>query len=194
MDAVVAVSLTSSAAALLWLSHAIAPHAKVGVVSYAVAAAWLASVAVVVGMAWRRDRAAGPPPRSDDPVVHTGPPLALAVIILVAGFVFRSTELDRLPWGYAGIHIDGAYNSDVAFRILDGGQPFTPIVPSAAYMRDAMIHYYLAAFYAVGGRNVVTLRFACNVLAIFDCGNTSVAKVARSKNLPIGLGSDRGDE
>ena len=27
----------------------------------------------------------------------------------------------------------------------------------------------MAAFYAVGGRNVVTLRFACNVLAIFDC-------------------------
>ena len=106
---------------------------------------------VVVGMARRRDRAAEPPLRPDDPVAHIGPPLALGVIILVAGFVFRSAELDRLPWGYAGIIYDGAYNSDVAFRILDGGQPFTPIVPSAAYMRDAMIHYYLAAFYASRG-------------------------------------------
>src|SRR6266566_7335064 len=120
MNAAVAVSLISSAAASLWLSHAIAAHAKMG--SYGVAAVWLASVAVVMGMAWRRDRAAGPPPGSDDPVVHTGPPLALAMIILVAGFVFRSAELDRLPWGYAGVHVDGAYNSEVAVRILDGWQ------------------------------------------------------------------------
>src|SRR2546430_5354850 len=102
MDAVVAVSLTSSAAALLWLSHAIATHAKVGVVSYAVAAVWLASVAVVVGMARRRDRAAEPPLRPDHPRPHTRPPLALPPIILVAGFVFRSAGLDPVPRAHAG--------------------------------------------------------------------------------------------
>jgi hypothetical protein len=64
------------------------------------------------------------------------------------------------------------YNSEVAFRILDGQQPFAPVVPSLAYMRDVMIHYYLAAFFAVGSRNVATLRFACNVLAMFDCARS----------------------
>src|SRR5262249_24523482 len=135
--------------------------------SYAVADVWILGIFVL--LVWARSRDGTTPartplaPRLADPVVSA------AICLLALGLVFRSTALDRLAWGYQGINFDAASTSAVAFRILDGQQGFAPVFESMAYVRDALTPYYLAAFYAVGGRNVETLRFACNVLGVVNC-------------------------
>jgi 4-amino-4-deoxy-L-arabinose transferase-like glycosyltransferase len=163
-------------AGFLWLSRAIR-HDSVGPSSYVLAFVWLSSAAVLLRTAARRD--ARDASRDSRPRTRplrdrlAQPQLVMVCLILVVALVFRSAELDRLPWGYAGLHLDAAYNSAVAFRILDGLQFFMPVTPSAAYCpyaRDTLTHYYLAAFYALLGRSIDTLRLACNLLGLFNCG------------------------
>ncbi|MGI8782293.1 MAG: glycosyltransferase family 39 protein [Acidobacteriota bacterium] len=99
----------------------------------------------------------------------TDPETAVIGSILLLALVFRSAELERLPWGYAGLHIDAAFNGEVAFRILDGQQFFTPVTVSLAYARDTITHFYLVPFFALLGRSVETLRLACTLLALLNC-------------------------
>ena len=162
--------IAANVVAFLGLSHG--ELSGLGAWSYVVAAWWLLTAGVLLWAAHARD--GGGRGRDEDrtqaySVRATDPQLWVVGVILILAFIFRSAELDRLPWGYAGIHLDAAYNSDVAFRILDGTQPFGAVLRSRAYARDCLTHYYLAAFYGLLGRRIETLRLACNILGLFNC-------------------------
>jgi hypothetical protein len=171
----VVVLLLVNLAGFLWLSRELR-QGTVGPSSYLLAVVWLSSAAMLLRTAARRDvrdasQGRRPPARPLRDRLAQSPLLTVCLVLLVA-LVFRSTELDRLPWGYAGLHLDAAYNSAVAFRILDGEQFFMPVTPSASYCpyaRDTLTHYYLAAFYGLLGRNMETLRLACNLLGLANC-------------------------
>src|SRR5262245_5334962 len=123
--------------------------------SYVVVGWWLVTAVVLLWAARRYDRRAQAERTAPADGVHASDRQGwVVVIILILGFMFRSAELDRLPWGYAGIHIDAAYNSELAFRILDGTQPFAAVLPSTAYVRDFIPPYYLAAFFGVFGKTI----------------------------------------
>ena len=119
--------------AFLGLSHG---ELNLGAWSYVVAAWWLLTAGVLLWAAHARN--GGGRGRDEDrtqaySVRATDPQLWVVGVILILAFIFRSAELDRLPWGYAGIHLDAAYNSDVAFRILDGTPRFFSRGSSAAF-------------------------------------------------------------
>jgi hypothetical protein len=138
--------------------------------SYVVVGWWLLTAVVLLWTARVRDRR-GATEGGGQPYGERVTDQQFWVIgtILVVAFIFRSAELDRLAWGYAGVHPDGAYNSEVAFRLLDGSQPFSAVLPSVVYARDCLTLYYLAAFHGLFGRTIETLRLACNVLGLFNC-------------------------
>jgi hypothetical protein len=172
-DRLAVVLLLVNLAGFLWLSQECRQD-SVGPSSYLLSFVWLASAVTLLRTAATRDASHGrrPPARPLRDRLAQSSLLKVSAILLLA-LVFRSTELDRLPWGYAGLHLDAAYNSAVAFRILDGQQFFMPVTPSASYCpyaRDTLTHYYLAAFYGLLGRSIETLRLACNLLGLFNCG------------------------
>src|SRR5262245_35192550 len=146
--------IVSSIVASTWLGRAIHAGAAMAPWASIVAGVWIASMVSVLIAARRRDlRPAAPSEASEPHLVFTrepDPALAALAGRLIVGFVFRSTGLDRLPWGYAGVNLDAVYNSIGAFWILDGQQPFTPVIQS----RDVFTLYYLALSYAVGGRSI----------------------------------------
>jgi len=160
--------IVSSIVASTWLGRAIHAGAATAPWASIVAGVWIASMVSVLIAARRRDlRPSATSEASEPQLVFTrepDPALAALAGLLIVGFVFRSTGLDRLPWGYAGVNLDAAYNSIGAFWILDG-LPFTPVIQS----RDVFTLYYLALSYAVGGRSIQTLRLACNLLGLFNC-------------------------
>src|SRR5215831_1215091 len=146
-----ALLIATNVLTLLALSHdelARLGHLVAG--SYVVVGWWLVTAAVLLWVADRYDRRARAERTAPADGVHTTHRQGwVVVIILILGFMFRSAALDRLPWGYAGIHIDAAYNSELAFRILDRTQPFGAVMPSLAYVRDFLTPYYLAPFFAL---------------------------------------------
>jgi len=169
--ALLAILIATNVLTFLGLSHGdVARLGRPILGSYVVVGWWLLTAVVLLWAARVRDRAR-PAERGGQP--YSGRAMDQQVwvvaIILILAFLFRSAELDRLPWGYAGIHPDAAYNGDMAFRILDGVQPFSPVLASKAFARDCLTHYYLAAFFAVFGRTIETLRLACNVLGLLNC-------------------------
>jgi len=126
--------IAANVVAFLGLSHG--ELGGLGAWSYVVAAWWLLTAGVLLWAAHARD--GGGRGRDEDrtqaySVRATDPQLWVVGVILILAFIFRSAELDRLPWGYAGIHLDAAYNSDVAFRILDGTPRFFSRGSSAAF-------------------------------------------------------------
>src|SRR5262249_46753678 len=135
-----ALLIASNVLTFLGLSHGdVARLGRVVLWSYVIVGWWLLTAVVLLWTVHVRDRARRGEHGAQPSGVRASDQHAWVIaIILVLAFLFRSAELDRLPWGYAGIHLDGAYNSDLAFQLLDGVRPFSPVLSSVAYARDCL--------------------------------------------------------
>jgi Dolichyl-phosphate-mannose-protein mannosyltransferase len=142
-------------------------------VSHLLAGLWLWTGAVI----WWQERKAGHAPSAEGASLLrrerfrsflASSDAQFLFVVLALSAMLRFVDLEHMPWGYAGIHIDAAYNSEVSFRILDRQQYFSPVLPSIAYYRDALIHYYLVPFFGLFGRGIVPLRLAMNALALLN--------------------------
>jgi hypothetical protein len=188
-------ALTALAAAALALVEADAgagarwfgPH-LVGV-SYLAALLWLGVCAAFL-RGWARGTPAQPDPIAPSRVPdHPGVDEMFGLgVVVILGVVFRRMQIDELPWGHAGIAIDAAYLSDIAFRILDGTQHFTAIMLSPAYYRDVMLPYWFAAFYGVFGRGIASLRLACLALSVASWVMLYMILRAHTRSLAVLLG------
>jgi hypothetical protein len=101
--------------------------------------------------------------------LHKNWTILLSLLLLVIATVaFRWYNIENLPFGYQGMHIDTAYNSEIAFRIIDGKVNFSPVIPGISYVRDAVLHYYLAFVYMTFGKSIFSLRSAGLILGVVD--------------------------
>ncbi|MGR3320144.1 MAG: ArnT family glycosyltransferase [Candidatus Anammoxibacter sp.] len=94
--------------------------------------------------------------------------LLFVVFLITATVVFRWHNIEGLPYGYKGMHIDTAFNSEIAFRIIDGHVNFSPVIPGFSYLRDSIQHYYLSLFYTAFGKSIFALRFSSLIISIIN--------------------------
>ena len=130
---------------------------------------WLSSLMLLIGftMVLQFKRLYTNPPGNGDSNQREFQP-AILFILALATFIFRWSNIENLPYGFQGMHYDTAYNSELAFRILDGTVPFSPVLPSMIYVRDSLQHYYLAFFFLIFGKSIFALRISSVILSIIN--------------------------